>query len=166
MLIEDTEPKNLESIRTISLAPDTIELVKAQARRLVARAATAGTFVYPADGFLFPKNIEGDRPIPPATWGDRHRVLADGLGLHEVRFHDIRHFVVTSLLNKGVDVATVAGRAGHGGGGKTTLAVYAAFLKEPDRAASSIMAEILQPTPVAPDADVVQLDAARARRRR
>ncbi len=61
-----------------------------------------------------------------------------------MRLHDVRHFVATTLLTSGVDLATVAGRLGHGGGGKTTLAIYSHFLREPDRVASDVMASVLQ----------------------
>jgi hypothetical protein len=55
----------------------------------------------------------------------------------------MRHFVATTLLTAGVDLATVAGRLGHGGGGKTTLAIYGHFLSEPDREASNVMSRLL-----------------------
>jgi site-specific recombinase XerD len=40
--------------------------------------------------------------------------------------HALRHYSATELLTAGVDLRTVAGRLGHGGGGATTLRVYAA----------------------------------------
>jgi integrase len=40
--------------------------------------------------------------------------------------HSLRHYSATELLTAGVDLRTVAGRLGHGGGGATTLNVYAA----------------------------------------
>jgi integrase len=67
-----------------------------------------------------------------------------------VRLHDVRHFVATTLLTSGVDLATVAGRLGHGGGGKTTLAIYSHFLREPDRVASDLMASVLKRQEEAP----------------
>jgi hypothetical protein len=39
----------------------------------------------------------------------------------------------------GVDLRTVAGRLGHGGGGTTTLRVYAAWVGESDRRAAEIL---------------------------
>lgn len=156
MLIEDVEPKNAESVRTIALAPVTLAEIREQAARLQARASAAG-IIYPADGFLFPSNADGTRPIRPDTWKHRFRALAVGAGLESVRFHDLRHFVATSMLTAGVDLATAAGRLGHGGGGKTTLAIYAAFMKEPDRAASDVMAQLLTPTPDAETAQVIPI---------
>ncbi|WP_444948528.1 hypothetical protein [Micromonospora ureilytica] len=39
-----------------------------------------------------------------------------------------------------MDVRTVAGRLGHGGGGATTLRVYAAWLAESDQRAAPVLA--------------------------
>ncbi len=45
----------------------------------------------------------------------------------------------TELLSAGVDLRTVAGRLGHGGGGATTLRVYAAWVAASDRKAAEIL---------------------------
>jgi site-specific recombinase XerD len=47
----------------------------------------------------------------------------------------LRHYSATELIAAGVDVRTVAGRLGHGGGGATTLRVYAAWLAATDKKA-------------------------------
>jgi site-specific recombinase XerD len=44
--------------------------------------------------------------------------------------HVLRRYSATELLTAGVDLRTVAGRLGHGGGGATTLRVYAARVQE------------------------------------
>ncbi len=141
-LIEKDVPKNEGSMRTISLSPATIDLVRLQRVRLTEAMLGVG-LVYPEDGFLFPSTPEGTKPWRPDTWTHRFIRLRDGLGL-SVRLHDVRHFVATTLLTSGVDLATVAGRLGHGGGGKTTLAIYSHFLREPDRVASDLMARVLE----------------------
>lgn len=51
----------------------------------------------------------------------------------------MRHYSATELIAAGVDIRTVAGRLGHGGGGTTTLRVYAAWLSEADERVSSIL---------------------------
>lgn len=142
MLVEKPTPKTRHSIRTIALAPATVELLVAQRRRLEDLARSAGG-IYPGDGFLFPATPDGDRPLRPDTWTHRYGRIRDELGL-AVRLHDLRHFVATTLLAGGVDLATVAGRLGHGGGGKTTLAIYGHLLEEPDRVASELMAGVLE----------------------
>ena len=82
------------------------------------------------------------KPWRPETWTRRFSKLRDSEGI-PVRLHDVRHFVATTLLTSGVDLATVAGRLGHGGGGRTTLAIYSHFLSEPDRLAAEVMAGVL-----------------------
>jgi site-specific recombinase XerD len=49
--------------------------------------------------------------------------------------HKLRHNSATELISGGVDVRTIAGRLGHGGGGTTTLRVYAAWVSEAGRRA-------------------------------
>ena len=53
--------------------------------------------------------------------------------------HALRHYSATELLTAGVDLRTVAGRLGHGGGGATTLRVYAAWVGEADRRAAELL---------------------------
>ena len=113
VLIEKDVPKNEGSMRTISLSPATIDLVRLQRVRLTEAMLGIG-LVYPEDGFLFPSTPEGARPWRPDTWTHRFIRLRDGLGLG-VRLQDVRHFVATTLLTSGVDLATVAGRLGPRG---------------------------------------------------
>ena len=61
----------------------------------------------------------------------------------DTTLHRLRHYPATELINSGVDIRTIAGRLVHGGGGATTLRVYAAWLSEADqRAASSLAARM------------------------
>jgi integrase len=73
--------------------------------------------------------------------------LRGELGLGWFRLQDLRHFVATTLLTSGVDVSTVAGRLGHGSGGKTTLPIYSHFLRAPDQIASQVMAGLRSSSP-------------------
>jgi len=52
--------------------------------------------------------------------------MCAALGIN-THLHALRHYAATELVTSGVDVRTVAGRLGHGGGGTTTLRVYAAW---------------------------------------
>jgi integrase len=54
------------------------------------------------------------------------------------RFHDLRHFSVTTLIAAGVDIRTVAERHGHAQA-TMTLNRYAHALPESDRAAAGIL---------------------------
>jgi site-specific recombinase XerD len=64
--------------------------------------------------------------------------MCAGLGI-DTHLHALRHYSATELLTAGVDLRTVAGRLGHGGGGATTLRVYSAWVVESDRRASEIL---------------------------
>jgi site-specific recombinase XerD len=67
------------------------------------------------------------------------------LGL-DTHLHELRHYSATELLAAGVDLRTVAGRLGHGGGGATTLKVYAAWVQSADEQAAELLASRL-PSP-------------------
>ena len=77
-----------------------------------------------------------------------------------------RHYVATSLIAAGVDLTTVAGRLGHGGGGATTQRVYAHFTKRPDRVASDVMAALISPKAQAAEGDGAVADVIPMDRRR
>jgi integrase len=58
------------------------------------------------------------------------------------RFHDLRHFSVTTLIAAGVDIRTVAERHGHARA-TMTLDLYAHALPERDREAAGILGRAL-----------------------
>ena len=64
------------------------------------------------------------------------------VGAPNVRLHDLRHFTATQLIGAGVDVRTVAGRLGHSDP-SLTLRIYSHALEERDRAAATIMGNVL-----------------------
>ncbi len=71
--------------------------------------------------------------------------MAERLGIDST-LHKLRHYNATELLAAGVGLRTVAGRLGHGGGGTTTLKVYAAWVTEADkRAAGAIASRLPRP---------------------
>ena len=72
--------------------------------------------------------------------------MTAGPGL-DTHLHALRHFSATELIAAGVDVRTVAGRLGHGGGGATTLRVYAAWLAATDKTAAGLLAARLPQPP-------------------
>lgn len=74
--------------------------------------------------------------MSPSGVTHRYRRMAVRLGL-DTSIHKLRHYNATELIAAGVDIRTVAGRLGHGGGGTTTLRVYSAWVSEADQRAAS-----------------------------
>jgi integrase len=64
--------------------------------------------------------------------------MARSLGI-KTTLHKLRHYSATELIAAGVDIRTIAGRLGHGGGGTTTLRVYAAWVSEADQRAAQVL---------------------------
>ena len=85
--------------------------------------------------------------------------------------HKLRHYSATELIAAGVDLRTVAGRLGHGGGGTTTLRTYTAWVSEADQRAATGLGTRM-PTrpdpsvPVVPEREPAYLRAANELRRR
>ncbi len=153
-IIEKPKPKNRRSVRTIALSAPAALLVADLRGQHVARAEACGISL-PVDSFVFAADVDGSRPIRPETWTRRFMKLRAEVGLDTVRLHDLRHFVATTLLASGTDLATVAGRLGHGSGGKTTLAIYGHFVRgaAPDRAAADLLASLVRPPAPPPTAE-------------
>ena len=84
--------------------------------------------------------------MQPDTGTQRYERMAERLEIRTT-LHKLRHYSATELIAAGVDVRTIAGRLGHGGGGTATLKVYAAFVNEPDqRAAAALGRSLTRPT--------------------
>jgi integrase len=95
------------------------------------------------EAFLFSYEATRDRPHDPSGLTHRYARMCKRLGINS-HLHALRHYSATELLTAGVDLRTVAGRLGHGGGGATTLRVYAAWVGESDRRAAEILGGRLQ----------------------
>ena len=81
----------------------------------------------------------------PSSVTHRYGRLAEKVGVRTA-LHKLRHYNATELIAAGVDIRTVAGRLGHGGGGTTTLKTYAAWVSEADqRAATTLGARLPRP---------------------
>ena len=104
-----------------------------------ARQADAGVI---DAAYVFSPYIDGGKPFRPDNVTNFFMRVRDDLGLKTVRLHDLRHFTATQLIGQGVDVRTVAGRLGHSDP-SVTLRVYSDVIEERDRAAASIMGEVL-----------------------
>ena len=120
--------KTKNAYRTLSLAEDTIDILKAQKKKTGSSP------------WVFPSPTGG--PISPdSVLHMLHRVLKRA-GLPRVRFHDLRHTFATLALQSGVDVKTVSGMLGHFSAG-FTLDTYAHVTTASQRQAAKTMGSVL-----------------------
>jgi len=127
--------------RRIALDEATVELLGAHHKRAAELAALAGLTLQPS-AYVFGPEPGGRTPPVPDSITQRFGRLARRLGV-PTTLHGFRHYTATQLLAAGVDLRTVAGRLGHGGGGATTLRVYASFVPAPDRRAADLLGGML-----------------------
>jgi site-specific recombinase XerD len=92
----------------------------------------------PAEAVVFSYSPTRDKPYSPSGVTHKYTKTCAQLGIQS-HLHALRHYSATELLSSGIDLRTVAGRLGHGGGGATTLRVHAKFVTEPDRQAAEIL---------------------------
>jgi integrase len=87
--------------------------------------------------------------------------LTARLGI-KTTMHKLRHYSATELIAAGVDIRTVSGRLGHGGGGTTTLRAYTAWVSESDQRAAGSLASRMPARPriaPAPTFTTTELDS-------
>lgn len=135
--------------RRISLGAETVTLLHAYIRRCEAEAAEFGRKLAP-DGRVFSLAIDHSEWLKPDSVSQRYERMCEKLGW-DMNIHQLRHYSATELIAAGVDVRTVAGRLGHGGGGATTLRVYSAWAAEADQQAAGNLASRVPRPPIAID---------------
>jgi integrase len=142
--------------RRVTIDPETVAVLTEHWDRCRSRAV-ALDLPLPQTAFVFSNAPDGSSHLVPGSVTQRYSRLADRLGI-DTHLHALRHYSATELIAAGVDVRTVAGRLGHGGGGITTLRVYAAWLAESDqRAASGLLARM----PARPETGLQRSDRAK-----
>lgn len=125
--------------RRIALDSETVALLREHRTRVQARIETLdATFTDDLFVFTSSKTPDHSAPYSPNAVTQRYKDMAARLGI-DTHFHALRHYSATELLTAGIDLRTVAGRLGHGGGGATTLRVYAAWVAASDRKAAEIL---------------------------
>lgn len=132
-------PTKTHAERTVALDQTAVDVLKrhwAYQRELSEKAGSSLV----DDPFVLSYNANAGVPTNPDTISHRFADVAGGL----CRFHDLRHFSVTTLIAAGVDVRTVASRHGHASA-TMTLDRYAHALPAPDVAAADILGRALKP---------------------
>jgi integrase len=124
-------------MRRIALDSETVEVLIEHRERWYEQARTL-ELAPTEDAYLFSYDPANARPCDPSGVTHRYARMCAAVGI-DSHLHALRHYSATELLMAGVDLRTVAGRLGHGGGGTTTLRVYAAWVGESDRRAAEIL---------------------------
>jgi integrase len=137
--------------RRIALDADTVGLLRAYRQHCETQAAVMGRKLDP-DGRLFSQDIEHATWLKPDSISQRYRRMCEKIGW-DMNIHQLRHFSATELIAAGVDVRTVAGRLGHGGGGATTLRVYSAWVAEADQRAAGNLGGRMPAPPISIGSD-------------
>jgi integrase len=135
-------------MRLIALDDETVQILRQHRERWLGRVHALGLDDLPGTAFVFSYQPDASVPIHPDSLTHRYGRLATKLGI-DTHLHALRHYTATELLAAGFDLRTVAGRLGHGGGGATTLRVYAAWSAATDQRAAAFLGERMRPS--APD---------------
>ena len=137
--------------RRIALDANTTALLRAYRRSCEQDAAAAGVTIA-TDGRLFSASIDHSTWLRPSSVSNRYARMCARLGW-DMNLNQLRHYSATELIAAGVDVRTVAGRLGHGGGGSTTLRVYTAWVAEADQRAMKSAGVRMPELPLSSDSD-------------
>ena len=121
--------KTKNSYRTVSISPQTVEVLKAQ------KAKTNDQYVFPSPN---------GGPISPGSVSNMLKRVLNRAGIPKVRFHDLRHTFATLALQNGVDIKTVSGILGHFSAG-FTLDTYAHVTTSAQKEAAQTMGNVLSP---------------------
>jgi integrase len=161
---QHTGPTKTHASRQIALDPICVEVLRRRWDYMVDLAAEAESPLV-EDPYVLSYNANGAVPASPDTFTHRFAKLCEKMELPALkrlrkrqpgakradlhpkdrwpyRFHDLRHFSVTTLIAGGVDIRTVAERHGHARA-TMTLDRYAHALPERDRAAADLMGSVL-----------------------
>lgn len=137
-------PTKTHATRRLSLDAITLDVFEEHRRRAGEWASGAGVELA-GEGYVLTWDPSGATPANPDVITTKFGRLTEKAGCPQVRFHDLRHAVATTLLAEGTDVATVAARLGHASP-VTTMRVYAHVLEAHDRMAASKMSALLAST--------------------
>ncbi len=125
-----TQPKTANSVRTIILPKETVDLLVQEHAR------------HPNNPVMFPSPVTG-KMYGPDCVGRLHKTLMKKAGLTEnVTLHGLRHTYATLAIQNGVDVKTVSSILGHYSAG-FTLDTYTHVTGEMQKEAADRMGDFI-----------------------
>ncbi|SCH18587.1 Integrase [uncultured Clostridium sp.] len=105
-----SQPKTKSSIRTVSLPPPLLAILKEYKEGVNSR-------------WMFPSPVKEGSPLDPAHIRTRLHLILEHAQCKQIRFHDLRHTFATIALGNGMDVKTLSAMLGHVSAA-TTLDIY------------------------------------------
>ena len=122
-----SQPKTKSSIRTVSLPPPLLNILKEYKESVNSR-------------WMFPAPVKEDSPLDPAYIRTRLHLILEHAQCKQIRFHDLRHTFATMALGSGMDVKTLSSMLGHVSAA-TTLDIYTHITGDMQRAAAPALTE-------------------------
>lgn len=136
--------------RRITIDDATVGLLAAYQRHCAQRAGLGAEMHGKAR--IFSTSPDGSTWLKPDSVSQRYARMCARKPLEwDMNIHQLRHYSATELISAGVDVTTVGGRLGHGGGGSTTLRFYSAWVSEADQRAAGTLSTRLPELPIGLD---------------
>ena len=124
--------------RRITIDDATVALLTAYQHHCAQRAGLGDEM--PSKARIFSGAPDGSTWLKPDSVSQRYARMCVRKPLEwDMNIHQLRHYSATELISAGVDVTTVGGRLGHGGGGSTTLRFYSAWKSEADQRAAGTL---------------------------
>jgi len=133
------EPKSERSRRAITMPDMLVSSLRAHRIRQREDRLLAGS-QWRENGFVF--TSRGGAPLDPWAVNKAFKRLLAAAGLHDIRFHDLRHTAATFLLAQGVDARTIMETLGHSQI-NLTLNTYSHVLPSLQREAADRMNRLL-----------------------
>lgn len=142
-----TKGTKTDTTRVIQLDAGTVDVLERWRKGQVARAKAAGIDLI-GNCFVLSNAPDSSVPWKPQSASQRWERLAARAGVTGVNMHALRHTHVSMLIRSGVDIATVAKRAGHSRP-TTTLDMYTHVFDSADREAADMIGQWLNSLPQA-----------------
>ena len=131
--VKVTQPKTANSVRTIFLSRETVDLLIQEHTK------------HPTNPIMFPSPVTG-RLYGPDCVGRLHKTLLRKAGITEnIPFHGLRHTYATLAIQQGVDAKTVSSILGHYSAG-FTLDTYTHVTGEMQKEAAQRMGSFMAQT--------------------
>ena len=139
-----SQPKTKTGNRSIQLGEQTLQILRTHLGKQ-HHDQDFSKQNWQDEGLIFPTPL-GTPTDPRNLIRDYKRVLKKA-GLHEIRFHDLRHTAASLMLNNGVPILVVSKILGHSKA-STTLDIYGHLISVMQEDAARMMDELITPIPV------------------